>query len=162
VQRQPPAEPTTWATPPPVEQPPPEVPEPTPPPYAPARVITGFSPQAAAPGARLMVVGENFGPNDGVELEQVGVVPAEHLLVLPVVRRGAGFIEVQIPPGARTSGYLIVNGPGRAPAKSATAFQLLRMAPPLVVAPKATAFAPQSGPLGTTIRIWGEGFQPGD
>jgi hypothetical protein len=38
----------------------------------------------------------------------------------------------------------------------------LRVAPPLVATPRVTSFAPQSGPLGTTIRLWGEAFAPGD
>src|SRR5262245_5457503 len=118
VERQPPAGPPAPPLP-PEEQAPPVVPDPTPPPYAPPRVITGFSPQAAAPGARLVVVGENFGPADEVILEQVGVVTAEQRLLLPVARRGAGFLEVKIPVNARAGGYLIVEGPGRAPARSA-------------------------------------------
>ena len=160
VERQPPA--YAPPPPPPAEQPPPVVPEPTPPPYAPPRVITGFSPPQAQPGARLVVVGENFGPVDVVVLEQQGVIPEEQKLAMPIMRRGAGFIEVQVPKDARAGGYLIVEGPGRAPARSRSMFQLLRMAPPLVVAPRVTSFAPQNGPLGTTIRLWGENFLPGD
>jgi hypothetical protein len=136
--------------------------EPTPPAYAPPRVVTGFSPQAGAAGAHVVVVGENFGPYDGVELEQNLGAGGVQLLVLPVVRRGAGFIEVQIPPGARSSGYLLVTGPGRAPGRSAGLFQLLRIAPPLQGPPRIVSFAPQSGPIGTTLRVWGEFFLPGD
>ncbi len=83
---------TVAEPPPPAPQPPPIVPEPTPPPYAPPRVITGFSPTAGTPGTTVMVVGENFGPSDGVMLEQVLPGGATQELVLPVVRRGAGFI----------------------------------------------------------------------
>lgn len=147
--------------PPPTPQPPPVVPEPAPPPYAPPRLVTGFSPAAGAPGTRVLIVGENFGPYDEVAIEQGGPAGPE-LLALAITRRGAGFIEVEIPQAARTGGQFIVSGPGRAPARSPAAFHLLRIAPPLQGPPRVVSFAPADGPLGTTIRVWGEFFLPGD
>jgi hypothetical protein len=106
-----------------------------------APVLGSFTPLLGAAGSTVTIEGENFNNRTRA---RYGNQPAR------VLRWEANQLTIQIPPNARQSDYLSVQGEGNG--ASATAkFELL-------IAPTARSMSPSRGKPGTEITIFGSGF----
>lgn len=109
-----------------------------------APVLSGFSPDKGGKGTVVRITGKNIEPTDWVELGGRR---------LPILARGAGFLEVRI--GNHPSGRFMLRGRRGRRALTADRFTVLRP-------PRVRGFAPKFGPPGTRITIRGDGFASGD
>lgn len=110
-----------------------------------APVIAGFSPESGPPGTRVRITGSGFLPSDRVSYGARSI---------PVLGRGAGWIDVEVPRRARRSEVFTVRGragTGRAP----RAFDI-------DLPPAVTSFSPDHGPPGTQVELRGRNFRQGD
>ena len=112
---------------------------------SPPPVVTGFSPSGGPPGTKVRVSGTGFTVADVV---RYGGTTA------PVVARGAGWIDVEVPRGSRDGQAFTVRGPGGT-FKSVSAFEL--DLPPVL-----TRFSPLRAAPGTQIELFGSNFRDGD
>lgn len=112
-----------------------------------APVIARMSPELGAPGTTVRVTGTGFTARDRI---YYGARSA----TMTVLGRGAGWVDVMVPRGARASQVVTLVGPGGT-ARSPRPFQL--DLPPVV-----TGFAPRTGAPGTQVEITGDHFRDGD
>lgn len=112
-----------------------------------APVISGMSPELGAPGTTVRINGTGFNARDRIYYGQ-------RSSTMPVLGRGAGWVDVMVPKGARDSQVITLVGPGGT-ARSPRPFQL--DLPPIV-----TSFAPRFGAAGTQVEITGDHFRDGD
>lgn len=111
----------------------------------PAPAITGISPARGGYGTVVRVTGQHF---SGREKVFYGRRPVR------VVRRGAGWVEFEVPRWARRDRRIRVRSPyGEAAWRDRFALEL---------APEIRRFAPRRGGPGTVVTIWGANFDRGD
>ena len=107
--------------------------------------IARFSPDSGPPGTRVRITGEGFSPRDRVQYGNSSV---------PVLGRGSGWVDVDVPRRATRSEYFTVRGPTGS-GKSFTPFSL-------DLAPVVSKFSPTRGAPGTQVDIRGKYFRDGD
>ncbi len=112
-----------------------------------APVIAGMSPELGPPGTTVRINGNGFNARDRIYFGQ-------RSSSMTVLGRGAGWVDVMVPKGARDSQVITLVGPGGT-ARSPRPFQL--DLPPVV-----TGFAPKFGAAGTQVEISGDHFRDGD
>ncbi len=112
----------------------------------PAPIIRALEPPRGAPGARVVLRGQNFGSEAARVQVAFGERPA------PVVSVAPGELVVTVPAGAQ-SGRVHVTAGGVGPVPSATDFTVLQ--PVSLV-----RFEPRAGDVGDTVTLTGTGFDP--
>ncbi len=111
----------------------------------PAPTITAIAPDHGVPGTQVRVSGRNLTAEDVV---LYGKTTAK------IAGRGAGYIDVIIPPKVKAAGFLSVrnsNGEARAA-------QMFKLEQPAVV----TRITPTFGKVGQKVEIYGRHFRAGD
>jgi len=108
-------------------------------------VIARFAPEGGPPGTRVRLSGAGFTPSDRV---LYGTIPT------PVLGRGPGWVDVEVPRRAWQSEPFQVRGPSGT-ARSEHPFSL-------DVSPVVIGFGPRHGPPGTQVDIMGRNFRDGD
>ena len=112
-----------------------------------APVLVGASPEMGPPGTTVRLNGTGFTARDRIYY-------GNRSAAMPVLGRGAGWVDVMVPKRARQSQPITLVGPGGT-ARSPRPFQLDL---PAVV----TGFSPKLGPAGTQVEINGDHFRDGD
>jgi len=110
-----------------------------------APVIARFSPVSGPPGTRVRITGSGFSPSDRVVY---GVTS------IPVLGRGSGWLDVEVPRRATRSELFGVRGragTGRSPRPF-----------DIDVPPVVTSFSPDHGAPGTQVELRGRNFRQGD
>jgi hypothetical protein len=109
-------------------------------------VITGFSPKSGMPGTTVTVSGTGFSSESKYNTVKIGKNP------LKIVSASSNQLVVQIPESLKEGGSFEVSVKGRSgKAVSASSFEL-------IIPAKIIKMTPTSGPIGTTVRIMGQGF----
>lgn len=111
---------------------------------APQPVVTGIQPAVAAPGATVRILGKNFLPDDRALLGRTSV---------PILARGPEFLDVTIPPNARSAEFSVV-GQGRQ-ARFEAQFTVL-------YPPQVTGMQPSWATPGARVTLRGNHFVAGD
>ena len=112
-----------------------------------APVIAGVRPQMGPPGATVRLSGTGFTARDRLYYGNRGTS-------MPVLGRGAGWVDVMVPKSARQSQPITLVGAGGT-ARSPRQFQL--DLPPMV-----SGFSPKLGTPGSQVEIAGDHFRDGD
>ncbi len=112
-----------------------------------APVVGGVSPLIGPPGTTVRLNGTGFTARDRIYY-------GNRSASMPVLGRGAGWVDVMVPRSARQSQPITLVGPGGT-ARSPRPFQL--DLPPVV-----TGFSPKVGSAGTQVEITGDHFRDGD
>lgn len=108
--------------------------------------ITGFSPKSGMPGTTVTIGGTGFSSETKFNSVKIGKV------ALKTVSSTSSQLVVQIPESLKEGGSFSVSVKGRkGSAVSASAFDL-------IIPAKITKITPTAGPIGTTVRIFGQGF----
>jgi len=112
----------------------------------PAPIVRTIEPPRGAPGARIVLRGQNFGS----EASRVRVTFGE--IAATVVSVAPGELVVTVPEAA-TTGRIQVTAAGVGPVPTAVDFAVLR---PVSL----TRFEPRAGDVGDTVTLTGTGFDP--
>ncbi|HKE14761.1 MAG TPA: IPT/TIG domain-containing protein [Kofleriaceae bacterium] len=107
--------------------------------------IARFVPAGGPPGTRVRITGSGFSPRDRVLYGSIAT---------PVLGRGAGWVDVDVPRRARRAEpFRVRSRAGNAASEQPFALDL----PPVV-----TGFSPRRGPPGTQLDVRGDHFLDGD
>ncbi|HEU5058169.1 MAG TPA: IPT/TIG domain-containing protein, partial [Kofleriaceae bacterium] len=112
-----------------------------------APVIAGVRPPIGPPGTTVRLNGTGFTARDRLYY-------GNRSAAMPVLGRGAGWVDVMVPKRARQSQPITLVGPGGT-ARSPRPFQL--DLPPVV-----SGFSPKLGPAGSQVEVTGDHFRDGD
>jgi len=108
--------------------------------------VAGFSPTSGLPGTMVTINGTGFSPVKNLNSVKLGKIP------LKILSSDSNSIVVQIPVNIKTGGNFIVSVKGKqSSAVSASAFNL-------ILPVKIKSITPKAGPIGTTVKITGQGF----
>jgi hypothetical protein len=107
--------------------------------------IARFSPDSGPPGTRVRITGTGFSPRDRIQYGNI---------TTPVLGRGIGWVDVEVPRRATRSEYFTVRG-ARGAGRSFVPFTL-------DLAPVVSKFSPTRGAPGTQVDIRGKNFRDGD
>jgi hypothetical protein len=110
----------------------------------PAPVVSGIAPASGPPGTNVRITGQNFTPDDKVFY---GAIPARIAGITPTT------IDVEVPANAKVSAaFLVKTNHGNA---QSAVFNL-------VLPPQIGRFAPEWGPVGAQVEIFGDHFVQSD
>jgi hypothetical protein len=109
-------------------------------------VVTGFSPKSGMPGTTVTISGTGFSSETKNNIVKIGKI------FLKAVSSSPNQLIVQIPESLKEGGSFEVSVKGRSgKALSASSFEL-------IIPAKIAKITPTAGPIGTTVRILGQGF----
>ena len=109
-------------------------------------VLTGFSPASGFPGTSVTITGTGFSADAKKNVVKIGKTALKVVSCLP------NQLAVLIPPTLKSGGSFTVQVKGRSgSAVSASAFDL-------IIPAKVKKISPKGGPIGTTVKLIGEGF----
>ena len=109
-------------------------------------VIVSVSPLTGLPGTTVTISGTGFSGDAKKNIVKIGNVS------IPVIKASATLLVVQIPENMKSGGNFKVSVKGRKTSTiSTSSFDL-------IIPVKVTKVTPKAGPIGTTVRIQGQGF----
>jgi hypothetical protein len=109
-------------------------------------VLTSFSPTSGFPGTSVTISGTGFSTEAKKNVVKIGKT------ALKVVSCSPNQLAVLIPPTMKSGGSFTVQVKGKSgSALTASAFDL-------IIPAKVKKISPKAGPIGTTVKLIGEGF----